>query len=69
MLRRIELNQRRWHWSHTKKAESGADEPQPILLEGEQELHEEQQERERREAYDVAAAFGIDVRGMSIAGR
>ncbi len=66
MLRRIELNQRRWHWSHTKKAESGSDEPQPVLLDGEQELHDELQERERREAYDVAAAFGLNTRDMSI---
>ena len=69
MLRRMELNQRRWHWSHTKRAESGADEPQPVLLDGEQELHDEQEERERREAYDVAAAFNLDARLMSTTGR
>jgi len=63
MLRRIEHNQRLWHWSHTKAAERGEAEPEPILLEGEQELHDAAVEEQRRTAADVAAAFGLKMGG------
>lgn len=66
MLRRMELNQRRWHWANTKAAEGGKDEPQPVLLEGEAEAHEAAVEEQRRAAGDVAAAFGISPEGISI---
>lgn len=62
MLRQMELNQRLWHWAHAKESERG-DEPQPILLDGEAELHEAEVEEQRRTAADVAAAFGLKMGG------
>lgn len=61
MLRAMELNQRRWHWAHTKGADSGANEPQPLLLDGEQEAVEAAKDEQRRTAADVADAFGLTV--------
>jgi hypothetical protein len=68
MLRRMELNQRRWHWAHTKGAESGSDEPQPVLLDGEREALDAAEEAQRRNAESVADAFGIDLTVMSTNG-
>ncbi len=61
MLRRMELNQRLWHWAHTKGAESGANEPQPILLDGEEDALEAAQEEQRTASLEVAGAFGIQL--------
>jgi len=59
MLRRMELNQRLWHWAHTKGAESGANEPQPVLLDGEEEALEEAAEEQRATSIEVANAFNL----------
>lgn len=63
MLRRIEHNQRMWHWAHTKDAESKSNEPEPVLLRGEQEAHDRAVEQQERTSRDVASAFGIDLTG------
>lgn len=62
MLRRIEHNQRLWHWAHTKEAQnSGAEEPQPVLLPGEEEAYEAAEERQVRTQAEVASAFGLKI--------
>ena len=63
MLRRMELNQRGWAWAHTKDAESKSNQPQPVLLDGEQDAHDAAVEEQQRVAEDVAAAFGIETGG------
>lgn len=61
MLRRMELNQRSWAWAHTKDAEKKANEPQPILLDGEREAHDAAVEEQRRTSAEVADAFSLDI--------
>lgn len=61
MLRLIEHNQRKWHWAHTEAAKRGAEEPQPRLLDGEEELFEAARDEQRKVATEVAEAFSIDI--------
>lgn len=59
LLRQIELNQRMWAWAHTKDAQSGTNEPAPIMLPGEKELSEEKEKQAKKDAMAVAAAFNM----------
>ena len=59
LLRRVEHNQRMWHWAHTKSARSGANGPEQLALPGEAEQHEMEVERNERNALLVADSFGL----------
>jgi hypothetical protein len=61
LLRRIELNQRTWHWANTENAKDETSRPQQITLPGEEEAHERLVERETKNAQDVALAFGMSI--------
>ena len=61
LLRQMELNQRSWAWAHTKEAESGANQPEPILLDGEQDAYEAAVERQEEARASVAASLGIEI--------
>ena len=60
ILRQIELNQRGYMWAQADKSKRGA-EPQPILLDGEQEAHERAVAEQERNAVDVADALGLSI--------
>lgn len=57
LLRQMELNQRSSGWS--KK--SGTPQPQPILLDGEEQAYEDAVERQERAQADVAARLGLQI--------
>ena len=59
LLRRIEHNQRLWAYSHSKEAKSGANEPKPLLFDGEQERVEREAARAARHSRYVAERFGL----------
>lgn len=59
LLRQIELNQRAWHWAHTKDAQRGAQKPERLQLPGESEQHELAVEREEQKQRKVADALGL----------
>jgi len=61
LLRRIELNQRTWHWANTDSAKDEATAPQQLTLPGEEEMHERMVERETKNAQDIALAFGMSI--------
>lgn len=63
LLRQIELNQRSYAWSQTKDAQNGntATQPQPMMLPGEEQAHEEAVKREEKVAASVAASLGLDL--------
>lgn len=66
LLRRIEHNQRLWAYSHTKEAKSGANEPKPIMFDGEQERVAREAARAARHSRYVADMFGLH--GLEAAG-
>ena len=59
LLRQIEVNQRAWHWAHTKDAKNGANQPKWLTLPGEEEQAEIEREREERVAMKVADSLGL----------
>lgn len=59
LLRRIEFNQRVWQYSHTKDAKNRANEPEPILLPGEEEAREKAAEKAANHSKYVAEQFGL----------
>ena len=59
LLRRIELNQRAWHWAHTKDGQRGANRPEAVPLPGEGEQRDMNVEREERKQGRVAEALGL----------
>lgn len=59
LLRRIEHNQRNWHWAHTKAAKSGGGKPEQLTLPGEVEQREMNVEREEKRQGRVADALGL----------
>lgn len=59
MLRKIEHNQRMWHWANTKDAEQGANPPEQVLFAGEQEAHDRAAERAARQSKRVAELLGL----------
>lgn len=61
LLRQMELNQRSWAWAHTKDAESKSNQPEPMLLDGEEEAYEEAVARQEASRADVADALGIKI--------
>lgn len=60
LLRRIEYNQRAFAWAQADKTKRGP-EPEPMLLNGEEELMEKQAQREKQEQESVAKHFGINL--------
>lgn len=61
LLRQMELNQRNYAWAHTEEAKNGTNEPQPMLLAGEEEGYESAVEAEERNALDVAELLGLRI--------
>jgi hypothetical protein len=59
LLRLIELNQRSWHWAHTKEASNKETAPEPLLLKGEKEAIEQADRQAEQQAEDVAKQFGL----------
>ena len=59
LLRQIELNQRLWHWAHTKSGQHGTSRPERMPLPGEGEQHEMNVRREGRRQGMVADALGL----------
>lgn len=59
LLRCIEFNQRLNLYAKTKDAQSGANEPEPLVLPGESEAREKAAEKAARQSKQVAEAFGL----------
>ena len=59
LMRRIEHELRIWLWAHTPKEERPPDPPEPIWLPGEDERHERIVEATKRDARQIASAFGL----------
>lgn len=59
LLRRVEHNQRLWAYANSKDAKSGANEPKPLLFDGEQEHAAREAAREARHSRYVADKFGL----------
>lgn len=59
LLRRVEHNQRLWAYANSKEAKSGANEPKPLLFDGEQERAQREAAREARHSRYVADKFGL----------
>ncbi len=59
LLRRVEYNQRVWHWANSKDGEHGANQPKPLMFDGEQEAHDRAAEREARHSKYVADLLGL----------
>lgn len=61
LLRQMEHNQRMWAWAHSKDAKSGANEPDPLPLPGEEERTRDLEQQELRKAADIAALMGLNI--------
>ena len=61
LLRQIEVNQRNWHWAHSKDGQRGANQPKWLTLPGEEEQAEMAREREERKQSRVADALGLSL--------
>lgn len=59
LLKKIEHNQRLWHWAHTEESQDEGTRPEPITLPGEEEMRERAEEEARERAAEVAAKLGI----------
>lgn len=59
LLRRIEHNQRIWHWANTKEAKDKGTAPEPIRLAGEEDAEARSVESMQRDADAVARLIGL----------
>ena len=61
LLRQIELDVRTFQWSFSEDADKKNTAPEPIPLPGEEEAYERAEEREDRNAIELAQALGIKI--------
>lgn len=61
LLRQLELDVRTFQWSFTEEAQKNGQEPEPYLLPGEEEAYERAEEREDRNAIELARYFGLNI--------
>lgn len=59
LLRRIEFNQRLWHYSNTEDAKKKINEPSPLPFPGEEEAREKAAEKAANTSKYVAEQFGL----------
>lgn len=61
LLRQLEYDVRSFHWAFTEEGKSKVNEPEPLMLPGEEEAHKRAAEEADNMALEVARIFGLNI--------
>ena len=61
LLRQLEYDVRSFHWAFTEDGKNKANEPEPLMLPGEEEARKRAEEEADSAALEVARIFGLSI--------